>query len=162
MNNDKTLQLFESMQQQMSIGPTSLDFLWIVLAIVVLLGLVHYGARWTAQRGRPHARPAIDYLVSAIDLLGLGEDDRRDLLRLAAGAKLEQPAALLLSPANLADALRRSSDPPPEPELTLRMNQLSRRLFNVNLPPMAPPKPPPGSSPKPAAAPRSHAGTPAR
>ena len=63
------------------------------------------------------------------------EAELRDLRTVAAQAHLTQPAALLLSPANLAHALEAAQARQGDPQLRLRVDELSRRLFGS-----APPK----------------------
>jgi len=99
-------------------------------AFILLLGLVarHYTRETVAAPASP------DYLTLAVDLLGLSEQTRRDLRLIAQRAKLEQPAAMLLSPANLASAAARAFRPHDNPGLFERLEQLSRRLFGQPLP----------------------------
>jgi hypothetical protein len=67
-------------------------------------------------------------------VLGLTERDRRELQRIARQAKLEQPAAMLLSPANLAYAAAPALKTDSHGELRRRIEDLCIRLFDTPLP----------------------------
>ena len=95
---------------------------------VIMLDLV-YGA-W--QR-RPRAR-RVDYLDCGTRLLGLSFRERHDLKTLARRARLPHPAAMLMSPANLAYAVEQATQTRNSRALRRRANSLSKRLFGVALP----------------------------
>jgi hypothetical protein len=86
------------------------------------------------QRRRPKPVPRRDYLAEAVKVLGLTREERSDLLELAGRAHLSQPAAMLLSPANLAFALNRAPMDGPAGPLRNRLDALSRKLFGEGLP----------------------------
>ncbi len=105
--------------------------LWL-LAAVLLVFLLYALLR---RRPRQHVARGTDYLAHGARLLGLDRAELRDLRTVAAQAHLTQPAALLLSPANLAHALEAAQARQGDPQLRLRVDELSRRLFGS-----APPK----------------------
>lgn len=112
-----------------SYDPQSAMYFWGAAALIVILLVII--ARYFTRRENRVAEPRVDHLVLAVDLLGLSEDDRRDLQGLAREAKVREPAALLLSPQALAHAV---ASAPPNPARTHRLAELSRRMFGEPLP----------------------------
>jgi hypothetical protein len=109
--------------------------LWLftaaTLAVVVLLGII---ARLSRKRRPSAAAQRVDYLAVAVERLGLGPAQRRDIQRLAAGAKLSYPVFLLLSPANLAHGLASLDGEQHDPEFAARIAELATVLFGAPLP----------------------------
>jgi hypothetical protein len=91
-------------------------------------------ARSSGQTQGTQVEVRTDYLTLAVDLLELSEGDRRDLQRITRAAELKQPAAVLLSPMNLARAAAAAMNEEPDQELRGRLEQLCRRLFDEPLP----------------------------
>lgn len=107
------------------------------LAVLAALALILLLARWR----RPQAAPP-DLLAKAVRRLALSRSDLRDLRTLATRAELAEPAAMLLSPANLLHALRAAGQAEPDPDLERRLARLAERLFGTPLPEEPPPEPP--------------------
>ncbi len=76
----------------------------------------------------------VDYLARAADVAGLSGWQVRDLRWVAGRAGLSCPAAMLLSPANLACAVHAALRGDPRPALRRRLERLSLDLFGVSLP----------------------------
>ena len=104
------------------------------LGVIAFLVLVILAGRYLNPENRRRQNGPVDYLTVAVDMLGLTEQDRRDLLRIARIGKLETPAAMLLSPANFAAALNRPGVCDRDPDLQRRMGDLCKRLFDARLP----------------------------
>jgi hypothetical protein len=103
------------------------------VGLLAVLGLVLY---CFGRRRRQKTKPRPNYLAEAGRILGLSHEERRSLKRLAARAQLAHPVAMLLSPANLAHALQRSTSGTGDAMLQSRVEALSVRLFG-QLPPSA-------------------------
>lgn len=117
------------------------------VAFVVLAGCGLLALAVNVVRRQLTPRPG-DYLAQAARQLGLSRLQLHDLRRLAAQARLRQPASMLLSPANLAEALRRSATVPDRAMSTAAADRLAQRLFDVPLP--LPPGTPRAAAPVPA------------
>jgi len=92
------------------------------------------------RRPRRHVARGTDYMAYGARLLRLDRSELRDLRTVATQACLTQPAALLLSPANLAHALGASQARRNDPQLRQRVDALSIRMFGSPLPkPQQPP-----------------------
>jgi hypothetical protein len=81
-----------------------------------------------------HRVRRVDYLARAGDVAGLSRGQVRDLRWVAGRAGLCCPAAMLLSPANLACAVNVALRGDPRPALRRRLERLSLDLFGVSLP----------------------------
>lgn len=108
------------------------ELMRLVLGGLGLMLLLALAPSLLKRRERP--QKTVDYLKIAVDVLELGEQDRRDLLRIAARLRSEHPAAMLLSPRNLARAVEHPEVSRGDPKLRERMNQLCMRLFGAPLP----------------------------
>lgn len=127
--------LLEAISRAISAGPQRTEVLLFLCGAGSLVVLILLLARVFGRESRAEAKHRTDYLTLAVDLLGLSESDRRDLHRIARGAKLAQPAAMLLSPMNLAHAIALA--PPKiagDQELRGRLEDLCLRLFDTPLP----------------------------
>lgn len=123
--------LLNSIQDSLSTGPSDDQIiLFVVAAGVMTLGLIIAARFVNRERGTRR----VDYLVLTIDLLGLSEDDRRDLQTVARHADLPEPAAMLLSPMNLAHAVGLAKQRLSDKTLERRMNDISLRVFEEPLP----------------------------
>ncbi|NLG44598.1 MAG: hypothetical protein GX547_15250 [Phycisphaerae bacterium] len=109
------------------------DLFIYVIGAVALIALILLLSQVIRQRQRPKPPPRRDYLLEAVKVLGLTRQERSDLLELAARARLPQPAAMLLSPANLSYALSRAAIDAPAGPLRNRLDALSRKLFGEGL-----------------------------
>src|SRR5262245_12431536 len=101
---------FEALHNAVNTGPSRNDVIWFWLGAALLALLIGLGVRYATRRDGPRPRPRRDYLTLAVDLLGLSEEHRRDLLRIAAAARREQPASMLLSPMCLARAAQKATE----------------------------------------------------
>jgi len=124
----------DGMNAEPTVGETALFFgaasaLLLTLMIAAQLG----------RRPRPKGPTPRQRLTAAIDVLGLPEQTRRDLSRIAKRRKTLEPVALLLSPCNLARALYDDAALHHDARLMQRMDALARRLFDEALPAKNPP-----------------------
>lgn len=111
----------------------SLTAMLVGLAIVVALG----GLIVLVERLRRRRSPQLDYLARAATQAGLAQSELRDLRLLASRAQLAHPAAMLLTPANLAFAAHQAARETHDPALQKRLNRLSMRMFGERLPEVA-------------------------
>lgn len=100
-----------------------------VLGMGLVVVLVIY--RVAARNAAPRVKTREDYLTMAVDLLGLTEDERRDLVLLSHAARLPQPVTVLMSPANLGRAVLQSGAR--DAALHHRLEPLCQKLFGVPL-----------------------------
>ncbi|MCA9242636.1 MAG: hypothetical protein KDA32_01680 [Phycisphaerales bacterium] len=123
--------LLNSIQDSLSTGPSSNQILWFIIAIGGMTLVLLIAARFV---NRDRSEKRVDYLVMAIDLLGLSEDDRRDLQAVARHAKLSEPAAMLLSPNNLAHAVGLAKQSLQDKTIEKRISDIALRIFEEPLP----------------------------
>ncbi len=108
--------------------------LWGLMIAAVAFVAVLVAARLMMRRSEAAPkRQRPDYLTVAVDLLGLSEAERKDLSFVAQMARMEEPAAVLLSPGCLGHAVAASLERRRDEELRGRMEELSQRLFGVGL-----------------------------
>ena len=124
----------DSIRDALSSGPDTNETIVFLVGLAAFFLLIHVAARCFARERHTRDEPQVNYLTLAVDLLGLSERDRRDLETIARLAGLEQPAAVLLSPATLAHALSAASTADRNSQLRVRIEQLCVRLFNAPLP----------------------------
>jgi hypothetical protein len=136
--------LLESISEALNAGPQATESVLFLTGAIALVLLVFLAARFFARPPGDEAESRVDYLTLAVDVLGLSESDRRDLRRLARRAHLKRPAAMLLSPANLARAAAVTREIEDGDELRRRIEQLCVRLFDTPLP--DPEQPPEGAA----------------
>lgn len=133
--------LLESVSKALRTGPQATETLLFVSGAAALMLLILLLARFFSHEPSQETERRVDYLTLAVDLLGLSESDRRDLQRIASRARLKEPAATLLSPANLAHAAAAALATDKDRTLRWRAEQLCVRLFEA-------PLPEPGPSPR--------------
>ena len=126
--------LLESISKALNTGPQAAESLLFACGAVALALLVFLAARFLGRAPSDEMESRMDYLTLAVDVLGLSESDRRDLRRIARRAHLKRPAAMLLSPENLARAAAVTREIDNGEELHRRMEQLCVRLFETSLP----------------------------
>lgn len=126
--------LLESIRDALSTGPERTETVAFLVGLVAVVLLIILAARFFGRDGHRRPEPQVDYLTLAVDLLGLSESDRRDLHRIAQRAALEQPAAMLLSPTNLARAAAATLSVENDRELRARLDHICQRLFDAPLP----------------------------
>jgi hypothetical protein len=116
-------------------------FLGVFVAIAVLCG-VYLVVRICRRRpGRDDQLIRIGHLAESAHVLGLVQEELDDLRTVAGKASLSHPAAMLLSPANLAHAARAAQDGKMDPALQERMDRLATKLFGKRLAECEPPPP---------------------
>lgn len=101
-----------------------------LLFILVLLILSRYSSEAKSQ---PH-KPQTDYFALTMHQLRIRSDDRKVLRLVAERAKLEVPAAMLLSPQGLSYALEQANIEQRDPVLTKHVRRLGRQIFGCDLP----------------------------
>lgn len=126
--------LLDSIRKTLTTQPDAGETLQLLTGMVAFLLLILLAARWFGHERRPTGESQVDYLTLAVDVLGLTERDRRELQKIARQAKLEQPAAMLLSPANLAHAAASVLKTDNHGEFRRRIEDLCTRLFDAPLP----------------------------
>jgi hypothetical protein len=127
--------LLESIRNALTSGPQANETMIFLVGLIAFVLLIMLAARFFSREAGPPKESQVDYLTLSVDVLGLSESDRRDLQRIAHRAGLEQPAAMLLSPANLAHAAAATLSVENDSGLRERLDRLCLRLFDVPLPP---------------------------
>jgi hypothetical protein len=126
--------LLDSIRKALTAGPQTDETVAFLVGVAALVLLVVVSARCFGRPRSTGGKSRVDYLTPAVDVLGLSESDRRDLQRIARRAGLEQPVAMLLSPANLARAAAPTLAAENDDELRRRIEHLCVRLFDTPLP----------------------------
>lgn len=108
----------------------------LLFVVVALIGLVVISiqiarARRRGRVGRGHEQGRL--LPRALEALRLTRREARDVRQVAAAARLEHPAAMLLSPANLARAVAQALRERDDAALRQRMEALALKLFQTPL-----------------------------
>lgn len=136
--------LLDSIRNAFKTGPQSTETVGFLVGLLAFVVLIVVAWRVFSRERSAADEPQTDYLTLAVDLLGLSESDRRDLQKIAHRAGLDQPSAMLLSPANLARAASPALLEEHDRELRERLGGLCQRLFDTPLPdPRALPDQPP-------------------
>lgn len=107
---------------------TAIGVLLIAVGLCGLLGILSQILQ-RRQTGR-----SVDYLGRTARVVGLSRRELRMLRKVAKAARLRQPAAMLLSPANLAHGVALALPPQGKPRLRQRMDGICRRIFGQPLP----------------------------
>ncbi len=106
----------------------------VLLAVGGLCGLAWAIDRlYRIRQNRRNAQLA-DLLAHSARLLALKRGELRTLRAVSTRAGLAVPAAMLLSPANLAHALKLALRAEDDPRLQQRLNLLAVKLFDTSLP----------------------------
>jgi hypothetical protein len=124
----------ESVREELLHGASSQATLALLLAFGALVGLIVVLSRMFRSPEALAPLPRIDLLREAAEVLKLSAGERRDIGLLAHRCGHSQPAAMLLSPANLSHALALANSAHPDPRLTGHINSLCIRLHGVPLP----------------------------
>ena len=127
-------EILEAIRRGLNTKPAIEQWLMLLLGAVCVVGLLFLARRYMNRDDQPKHEPARDYLSEAFTVLDLNHTQREDLRRLATRARLFEPVAILLSPANLAHALDRILDGQDDPALRQRYDTLSIELFGKPLP----------------------------
>jgi len=123
----------KSIRDALNAGPESGETLTVLVGVVLLIGVVAVCARYLNPENRSRVQRRFDILRQAAEVLGLNEQERADVSRVAKRAALTSAASMLLSPANLAAAAEGALRRTPDPELRQRLDRLSQKLFGVPL-----------------------------
>jgi len=131
--------LLDSIRDTLTSGPKNAESVAFIVGVVAFVLLVVVAARVFGRERGAAAQHQVDYLTIAVDVLGLSESERRDLQKIARRAGLQQPVAMLLSPANLAQAAA-AAEIEHDPHFRPWLDELCQRLFETPLPdPQEPP-----------------------
>lgn len=101
----------------------------LCLLLATALGIVFMVLR--RKDGGDRRIVQADYLARAARVAGLGRGETRDLRRLAKLAQLKEPAAVLLSPRCLSEALEEAMAVEDDRFLRQRVEALGQRLFGA-------------------------------
>ncbi|MGD8452668.1 MAG: hypothetical protein PVJ57_12690 [Phycisphaerae bacterium] len=111
------------------------DLILALAAVAALSILLLVLRRFLGRHGRPAAAPpAVDALGVVMKILDLPRAAQDDLRRLATYCRLSEPAAMLLSPVNLARAYERGFAKLGDPDLRHRLDALCQQTFGQPLP----------------------------
>lgn len=126
-------ELVSSVRETLNRGPQASDGWSLIVAPAAIVFIAWLVTRLTRKPPEKPPQPAVDFFTLACNRLGLSPQERRDLKALAESGMISHPARIVLSPANLAQALRASAHLKDD-EFRSRMEVLSQRLFNEPLP----------------------------
>lgn len=115
-------------------GPSGDSFIWLGAAVLALVTLLLMVWRIFGREGRDKLRAGPDMLALALDKLGLKGAERELLKTVARRANLAEPAAMIMSPANLKYALTLALSGGGDPAWRRQVERLSRQLFGEGLP----------------------------
>jgi hypothetical protein len=127
-------ELLERLRSGFAAEPTRNDLIVAIIGLLALVVLILLAYEFFRRRAAAPPRPARNYLLEAMNVLELRGQERDDVLRLALRSGLTYPVAMLLSPANLAAALRAAVLPGQEEAFCRRVGDLSVKLFGRSLP----------------------------
>ena len=128
------LDRLHAMQEGVRSEPTLSPFLWLAGGVLVVALLLLAARRFFDQERSANQDAQVDYLAVAADTLGLSAADRRVLSQLAERSHAVEPAAMLLTPRNLAAALERATSDARDPDLRAQIDGICQRLFGIELP----------------------------
>lgn len=131
---------YEGIRRAFSGSPNEPEF-WMLVGGLFAISLAIVIVARLARRHPPEPPAREVYLKQAIDVLGLSEAERRTLLDVAERAQLDEPAAMLLTPANLEYALRRALQARPDGTLRQRVEGICKRIHEALLPEELPSEP---------------------
>lgn len=106
----------------------------LLVGAAALFCLILLGVRVARQLSRKAADRPQALLYKAAAVLQLSHQEREDVRLVAERARLDEPAALLLSPANLAHGYREACAAEADETLHARLDALSQRVFQQPLP----------------------------
>lgn len=123
-----------AMGKGVSSPPSTSELLWFAFAVVAMIALLLFIRTIFVKPEAKPERRGPDLFDRAIRELDLPKSDREILTQVARSARLPDPAAILLSPANLAHALERLPTDNEGTSLRRQVNSVSLRLFQRPLP----------------------------
>jgi hypothetical protein len=130
---DGRVERLRAISDSMSGGTSPIAILLVLVAGLALVWLLLLVARNFSSEPQ-HTPQAPELIEQALTHLNLPVEEADALRRVARRARLLAPAALLLSPANLAYAVDQARITPEETRLRQAVEQASQRLFGVGLP----------------------------
>lgn len=138
---ERLRQIGEGMQQGSSLS----SFLMLLVGLVAFVALLMLARKYFGDEQSPRdASP--DFLHLACRELGLTDRERLALRELARRAGAREPAAMLLSPRNLAQALHKAGVRGENSTLPTAVSAICTKLFGTPLPEL----PKPTDAPEPA------------
>lgn len=126
-------EILDGIRVGMNAQPRIGDLIVFAIGAGALIALLVMARRCFGREGRRKPETRVDYLAEAAAILNLTQAEHEDLARLASRARLPQPAAILLSPANLAHAFNRGGPDRNDPKRRRRLDALSLKLFGQPL-----------------------------
>lgn len=117
--------------------PPQVDLFWLFVAGLALVGTLWFMgliAKRAERRRRPIDRPR-DFLAEALDKLQLTRAEADDVRVLVSHCRLNEPASLLLTPANFEHALRTANRNGLDAARRERLCALAELLFGERIPP---------------------------
>lgn len=130
---DDVQSLVSAVRETLNTGPQMSDSLPLLIAPAVLIAIALVVVRLTRKKPEPPPQIAPDFFAVACSLLRLSPQERRDLKAVVEGGMISHPARVLLSPGNLAQALR-ASNMSKDDALRGRIELLSQKVFGAPLP----------------------------
>lgn len=125
---------FESTREHLLHGATPEATIALIAGFVGLVVLIVLLSRLFRAPEAIAPLPRSDMLKEAAEVLKLTAGERRDIALLAHRSGATQPAAVLLSPANLAHALAVATSASPDLRLANHIDALCQKLHGVPLP----------------------------
>lgn len=125
--------ILEGIRSGMRARPDSNEILWLVGGGILLVVVLIAARRFFAKEQVPKLKARRDHLVEAANGAGLLQSEQSDLRMIASRARIAHPASLLLSPENLAHAVREGLGPHPDHNTIERVQRLAQRLFEQEL-----------------------------
>lgn len=127
--------VLDGIRSGLTAKPDSRELIIGLIAAVALLFLLLLLRRVFGREGRRTAPAApVDALAEAMRILALSRAEQDDLRRLASHCCMAEPAAMLLSPANLARAYERGFAKIGDADLRRRLDLICQRTFDAPLP----------------------------
>ncbi len=129
-----TQEFVDAVRHELMHGYTPAGTLGLIFGFVALIILIIVLPRLFRSSDRIAPEPRVDMFKEAANLLGLGAGERRDLALLAHRCQHAVPAAMLVTPANLAYSLMVANTGLEDARLTARISALCEKLHGVPLP----------------------------
>jgi hypothetical protein len=126
-------QMVEALRRGFQNPSRPMDTTTLLALLAALCLVVWLLARLAEPRRRREEVAEADYLTRSVELLNLDRGECNDVQTVARHAGLPHPTAMLLSPANLAHAVRLAQRVHPDPQLGQRLSKLSVKLFGTGL-----------------------------
>ncbi len=108
-------------------------FTLVVVACLALIGVYVIVRVCRGRHEEEEQAERVSHLAEGAHVLGLVQEELDDLRTVAGRVSMSHPAAMLLSPANLARAARAAQKGRADPALQARMDRLATKLFGKRL-----------------------------